>query len=365
MRFFYITISIAFVISLFHPNAVYSADFVNPKQQYTYKEMTIDLHELAKAYPQITELQSIGKTKFDRDIWALKLGTGQATVLINASHHAREWLTTNVVMEMIDVYTDAFENEKVIGGYDVKELLSKTSIWFVPMVNPDGVSLQQLGLKAFPKEAHSSLLEINGGWYDFKRWKANSEGIDLNRQYPAAWETLTGVVPLPNYKLYKGEKPLQAKEAQLMVDFTYKINPEIAVSYHTAGQIVYWHEMKDKEKTHEVFHIVERFADLTGYGSVKTRYDKWGGGFSDWFILEFNRPAFTPEIALYNGENSVKLSDFIEAWKRNKPAGLLFAQEGYKLWEKRRNANVLIWFQGLQQKLNQWEDLFFPIEIIN
>lgn len=58
-------------------------------------------------------------------------------------------------------------------------------MWFVPMVNPDGVTLQQEELKAFPISLHASLLEMNEGSKNFKRWKANAKGIDLNRQYKA------------------------------------------------------------------------------------------------------------------------------------------------------------------------------------
>lgn len=39
---------------------------------------------------------------------------------------------------------------------------------------------------------------------------------------------------------YKGSTPLQAKEAAIMATFTREIMPQLAISYHSAGEIIYW-----------------------------------------------------------------------------------------------------------------------------
>ena len=48
-----------------------------------------------------------------------------------------------------------------------------------------------------------------------------------------------------------------------------------------------------------------------------------GGGFKDWFIKEFERPAFTVEIGL--GENPLPISDLDEIYKRTKEMLILCA----------------------------------------
>ena len=131
-----------------------AASIVNAATTYTYDRMTRDIQTLAKTYPNVIQYRSIGKTKYGRDIWAVGLGSGSATIFINGSHHAREWMTTTLNMTMIEQYAAAYTANRKYEGYNARAILDKTTIWFVPMVNPDGVTLQQLGLSAFPASVH-------------------------------------------------------------------------------------------------------------------------------------------------------------------------------------------------------------------
>ena len=69
-------------------------------------------------------------------------------------------MTTNVLMEMIDTYTESYRKKSTFAGYNVKSTLDKTSIWFVPMMNPDGVTLVQKGLNGVDSKCRTSLKSI-------------------------------------------------------------------------------------------------------------------------------------------------------------------------------------------------------------
>ncbi|QZY53686.1 M14 family metallopeptidase [Crassaminicella profunda] len=307
---------------------------VNPNKTYSYKNLTNDLKILSTKYPDLITYQSIGKSKYDREIWAVKVGHGEATIFLNGAHHAREWITCNLLMYTIDEYANAYEKNTFIDGYDVHNLLDKVSIWFVPMVNPDGVTLQQFGLSSFPKEIHEKLIDLNDGNKNFKRWKANANGIDLNRQYPADWENIKYNHSKPYYKNHKGQAPLVSKEAQALVDFTYEINPEITVSYHSSGRILYWHYKTKPENLKRDKKIATSLSKITGYRLVNPTKNPSGGGYKDWFIQTLNRPSFTIEVYPFVGENNVPASKFNTIWDRNKSAPLYLACEGYDLWKK-------------------------------
>lgn len=160
------------------------ASTVNTKVAYTYNTLTGDVRNLSKKYPDLITYHSLTTTSYGRKIWAIKLGNGDTSILLHGAHHAREWMTSALLMKMLETYADAYENNKTIRGIN-PAILDNVSIWFVPMVNPDGVTLQQYGAYAFPAYIHAGLLEMNKGSYNFTRWKANLQGIDLNRQYPA------------------------------------------------------------------------------------------------------------------------------------------------------------------------------------
>jgi len=306
---------------------------VNPNEVYTYEKMTEDIKELAKEYPYLIDYKSIGTTKDDRDIWAVKLGRGKVTVMLNGAHHAREWMTSTLLMYMTEQYAKAYKENVDFEGYDVQELLNSTTIWIVPMVNPDGVTLQQKGANSFSYSTRKKLIELNDDSKDFESWKANIEGVDLNRQYPAGWDDV--LVTSPGSKNYKGTYPLVTEEAEAMVEFTRNIKPEMVNAYHSSGQVIYWYYNNKKENLNSDYEIASSLAKITGYKLINPSQFVVGAGYKDWFIQEFNRPGFTTEISPSVGETNPPLALFPDVWAHNKKVGLFMAAEGYKLWYKR------------------------------
>jgi murein tripeptide amidase MpaA/phage baseplate assembly protein gpV len=315
-------------------------NIVDPIQTYTYPEMVRDIKKIAEAYPNAVRYKVIGKSEYGRDIYAVGIGNGSANVYIDGSHHAREWLTTNLNMYMINKYAHFYENNYNLDNYNVRNVLNKTTLWFVPMVNPDGVTLQQSGLSAFPKKDHAALIKMNDGKTNFTRWKANGKGIDLNRQYDADWENIWFNTGKPSWKNYKGKAPETARETKAVVNFIYSIDPEMAVTYHSAGKILYWNFHQQSSEYYRDLAYASELNELTNYSLVRPTPNPSGGGLSDWFVIEFKRPGFTPEIGNYPGERHLPLSEFNKTWQENRLVGLYVASEGYKLYTKRLSESV-------------------------
>ncbi|MGE8205865.1 M14 family zinc carboxypeptidase [Heyndrickxia sp. NPDC080065] len=320
------------LIALF-PLQQTNAAVLNPNKMNTYEQLSKDVKLLSQKYPSIISVRSIGKTPYGRTIWAVKLGKGDATLLINAAHHAREWPTTNLTMKMIEQYANAYMKNTNISGYSVRNVLNQTSIWFVPMVNPDGVTLQQKGVNAFPQKVRKSLIAMNDGSTNFKRWKANAQGIDLNRQYPGGWYKSS--IKHSWYMNYSGTRPLQAPEAKAMYDFTMWVNPETEVSYHSSGHILYWGYKQTGSQYKRDLSIANKLHNITGYKIVKPTPNQKGGGFTDWFTYTLKKPGFTPEISSIVNNSNPPLSIMGDEWNRNKKVGLYLASLSSSYWEKR------------------------------
>lgn len=301
--------------------------------------MVSDISKLKRTYPDLITVKIIGKSEYGRNIYAVSLGKGTPTTFINGSHHAREWLTTTLNMNMIDQYAQAYRKNQKIKGYSARSILNSTTIWFIPMVNPDGVTLQQQGLKAFPKSLHKSLIKMNGGSKNFKRWKANGKGVDLNRQYNAGWKTIKSPAS-PSFKNYKGKTPESAAETKALLKFVSAINPEMAVSYHSSGKMLFWNYKQPKSTYYRDLKYANTIKKMTGYRLMKAGKNPSGGGFTDWFIESKKRPAFTPEISKYYYETSPPLSEFKGAWKENQAVGLYTASESFKLYDMRMKSET-------------------------
>nr|WP_239454114.1 M14 family zinc carboxypeptidase [Bacillus suaedaesalsae] len=314
-----------------HTYAKEQKTIVQTNEVYTFDDLTEDLFHLQKTYRDSLEVKLIGHSTFHKPIYAVKVGNGEQSIFINASHHGREWMTSMLVMKMIEDYARFHKNHTSYEGYSTS-ILDNVSIWFVPMVNPDGVEIQQTGLfQKAHKEKLQQLLIMNGGAIDFSRWKANGTGIDLNRQYGAGWEELEDSAPYPFYQLYKGNQPFIAPEVHALVKFTEEIQPLIAVSYHTSGRVLYWYFQTEKPHIKRDKTIAKQISTITGYKLDKPVHTAIGGGYTDWFIQTYKRPAMTIEISYEVNETNPPLSVFQEEWERNRKVGLHLAKEALQL----------------------------------
>lgn len=304
---------------------LYTGNYVNPFKTITYTQMVQDLKELVLWHPDIASLDVIGKSVDGRDLYALKLGTGKEEILVNASHHAREHITTNVVMEMADQYAHLFKTNGSMNGYGVRSILQKSAIYFVPMVNPDGVSLVQLGAGSAKNKA--AALKLNGGSSNFAAWKANVRGVDLNRNYPADWKNICCDPGKPSSQNYKGPKALSEPEAKAMADFVQKRSFKTSASYHSSGQIIFWHFYQSGARKSRDLAIARKVSQKTGYSLVAARSNPSGGGFNDWFIQNEQKPGVTIEVSPYVGNRPVPLVYFSSIWQQNNSIGLMLANE--------------------------------------
>lgn len=313
----------------FQVKNVANGEMIETKVPYSYEVLKQDLKEIKAAYQKEVTIKKIGSSHFDRSIFAVKLGKGERNIVLIGSHHGREWLTSMLLMKKLETYANAYHNKTKIGSIST-ELLDEISIWFIPMLNPDGVTIQQNDLSLFPTKHQKQLKIINQGSDNFERWKANGKGFDLNRQYPAGWKKLGKEPNTPNYQFYKGKKPLEAKEVKILTKFIREIDPVIAVAYHSAGREVFWNYYNGKHFFRDR-QIAKKIAKLTEYKLAKPPKHAVGAGFTDWFITTYHRPAMTIEISPLVGETSPPLSVFESEWKRNQYVGITLVNEAKKL----------------------------------
>ncbi|MGE7761318.1 M14 family zinc carboxypeptidase [Peribacillus sp. NPDC097895] len=294
------------------------------EEVYSPERMEADLQEIQNQYD--LDEQIIGKTEKGKNIKAVKLGEGRRSILLVGSHHGREWLSSKLLMSMLEDYAGAYRAGKPIGGYS-SALLDEVSIWFIPMLNPDGVSIQQGDLSNLSFIEKTAVWKMNRYSNNWSRWKANAKGIDLNRQYPAGWKEVMSNETKPTYQFYKGEHPLEAAEVKALADFTREIDPLIAVSYHTSGREIFWHYQNKRENMARDYGIAKKTAEMTGYELTFPEKEAVGSGFTDWFITEFGRPGMTIELSYLVDETNPPMSVFPEEWKRNHFVGIMLVNE--------------------------------------
>ena len=283
---------------------------------YSYSILKINIDSLKELYPFI-EVYSIGKTINGNDIPMIKIGSGKKEVFYSAAIHANEWITSPLVMKFLADYAYSYKNNLTIYGYNARNLFNQTTLYIVPMINPDGVNLV------------TGELPINSPSYLFARniarnypsipftdgWKANIRGVDLNLQFPAGWEQAKEIkysqgFILPAPRDFVGYGPLTEPESLALYNFTLEHNFRLVISFHTQGKVIYWQFQNYTPQ--ESLYIGQEFSNVSGYSLEDTPYNSSFAGYKDWFIQDYRRPGYTIEVG--EGENPLPISQFDEIY---------------------------------------------------
>jgi len=295
----------------------YSLDVVYTNIDYTYDIMKKNIEGLKARYPFI-EVGSAGKSELGKELYYVKLGKGPNKIFYNASHHAIEWITTVLLMKFIENFAKAYATGQYLEGYNTQDIWKKSSIYVMPMVNPDGVDLVLNGLDR-SNPYYNDLIKWNNGSTDFsENWSANIRGVDLNHNYDAMWqkskdaEESYGVYG-PGPSRYSGSAPESESESKAVADFTRKNNFRLIIAYHTQGEVIYWNYQNLASA--QARRIAEIFSRLSGYELGETTGITSYSGYKDWFIEKYRRPGYTIEVGL--GENPLPISQFNQIYKDN------------------------------------------------
>jgi len=272
---------------------------------------------LTARYPALRR-ESLGRSVLGRELTALTLGEGARRVLFTAAHHANEWITAPLLMKYIEALLDAYYAGEPLGSFAAEEVWTGSRITLVPTVNPDGVDLVTDALTAAERQGAEAIARRWPSIPFPAGWKANIEGVDLNLQYPALWETARQIkfaqgFTSPAPRDYVGAAPLAAAESRALADFTRRLDPALILAYHTQGEVIYWKFLdREPEGSRELGELMSR---LSGYALEDVPYASAFAGYKDWFIDVFDRPGYTVEAG--RGDNPLPLSQFDEIWRDN------------------------------------------------
>lgn len=280
---------------------------VNPVESYTYEQMVFDLKTLEALYPELMKLTSIGQSEQGRELYCAVVGEENAEhqVFVQASIHAREHMTTTLAMAQLETLLQA-------GG------VQDVCFHIVPMSNPDGVTLsQQAQMSPLAKEAHA--YDLKNKFTGYKKeasylatWKANANGVDLNRNFDVNWEKLENREQ-PSMERYNGAQAADQKETQALVSYTQQHSFDAALSYHCSGSLIYYTQVSDRTVTKQNRSLAQTIGAGTDYPIFARTLDS-GCGYTDWASETLGIPAVTIEFGSQTAP--LKIGEFPSLWAR-------------------------------------------------
>ena len=242
--------------------------------------MLIDLQYFKKIYSNNIKINTIGNSHDNRDIYEVILGkSNKKHVLIHAGIHGREYLTSLLIMKQIEYYLKNYENGKY-SGIKYRDLFNSVTFHLIPMVNPDGITISQIGIKGIKNEKLKDTIyecyynDLNARYTCdrfknyLRKWKANAIGVDLNRNFDARWNEINQSKKC-SFANYKGKCCNSEPESKALVNLVNEYNFISTVSYHSSGNLIYW-DYKDSLVKNECSKLADLISSVTGYTKEKS-----------------------------------------------------------------------------------------------
>jgi hypothetical protein len=263
---------------------------------------------IAQANPDVVEKHVIGRSVNGQRLIAYRVTDNvrhtkrgkRPTVLYNSTQHAREWIATEVEYRLFK-YVVANKNQ---GGKDgLKNLLKKTEMWFVPIVNPDGYNytFQSKATRLWRK----NLRDVNGDGQI-----TNLDGVDTNRNFPEKWNyDLEGASDDSSTETYHGAGPASEPEVRAMRRLERRIQPKFQIDYHSFAQLILYPEGWQVETLNTDWPITTALAGdddnpaVEGFDpDVSAELYTTNGDITDDSLKRFGIEAFTVELSGGTGD---------------------------------------------------------------
>lgn len=257
----------------------------NLGRYHTLAEVKTALDAAVATHPTICQLHVLGKSIEGRDLVALRISSApeeanKPAFLFTGLHHAREWISVEVPMGLIEKLTTGYGSDAAI-----TQLVDEREIWIIPVVNPDGLHHSQTEYQMWRKNRRS-----NGD---------GSIGVDPNRNYGYKWGGV-GAGDYGSSETFRGATAFSEPDTQAVRDLAIAQKLVTALSFHSYSELILWPWGYSREAPPDAEVIVkhgQKMAEFNGYRPQQS-IDLYPttGDFDDYMYGELGILAYTIEL---------------------------------------------------------------------
>lgn len=273
----------------------------------TYQEL---VQRIVDLQDEGLELFNAGKSVLGKNILATHVGSYDGVqILIQGGIHAREYISSLLMIEQARYL-------------HTTEQVTRGGIYFVFLTNPDGAEIVLDGINSVPCDITKQYLTLANGGFDFSKYKANINLVDLNTNFDADWGTGSQNVTCPNTENFIGFYPNSEREVISLIDFTRQVKPSLTISYHSKGEVIFYGFTGQSEQSLACDRAIgEQLSATTGYPLILT--ENSSGGYKDWCIRTLGIPSYTIEVGNVEIEHPIEEEYLPEIFEQNKDVPLV------------------------------------------
>lgn len=316
---------------------IHSLQATKNKESKSFYSLVRDFKELRKEGQAKgivdASLEDIGKSSKGRPIPVLKVGKGRHKVLFTGAHHSREWISVEVPYYVAEYLVKNYREEPT--SYKerlIKKILDERTIWFVPMVNPDGHAVTTSKNRMWRANDHEisyPAMKITRHWTSDGRLRPAPEpggrtevidlpagvatGVDINRNYPTnEWGVETGQGGYPRTSrnpndsgpnsIWCGLSAGSEPETQAVANLIRKEGFRASITYHNYSQLLLFPDAAREDDF--VQAVGQGMRDLINevaetpykYQAGSALYETTGDAMDFSYESSPGRPSFTPEL---------------------------------------------------------------------
>ncbi|KAF8365832.1 hypothetical protein PRIPAC_83661, partial [Pristionchus pacificus] len=202
----------------------------------SYPAMQKWMRNLARDYPHLVQLTSIGLTHEGRSIDGIEIGLNRETsrvFWIDAGIHAREWAAPHTALYFIHQLTSRWEDP------EMRKMLETITFVILPCVNPDGYEFTRSSTNPHIRlwrKNRSEMICRNDHWGR----RRCCRGVDLNRNFDFHFKE-SGSSDDPCSEIYQGKTAFSEPETRAIRDAVlsrrYRDRMDGFITLHTYSQI--------------------------------------------------------------------------------------------------------------------------------
>ena len=232
----------------------------------------------------VSEVRNAGKSWLSRDIICSALGHGSKNVMIVGGFGGKDAFISSFLTDFSHELDDSFSLKGRISDFNISALCSKNRIYIIPMLNPDGIIVNNLGI--YPDNPfYGRVMGMMKDSTDFSKWDANIRGVSVYGNFKNDWiklkltERSKGIF-MTSPCGYYGEYPESELETSSLCSFSRRINPEMVFELRRMENICIIPVGKEslKNKVNAVARIISEYTNI----KVLTDDSYVNGSFASW-----------------------------------------------------------------------------------